>query len=227
MQSGKAGIRHVGQCRRTLRRFIEIIGGDCRLSQLSPLDWHDIKVKLHEPVMRTKTLRGGVHGRQVERRSNDTVGSDVRRIRTFVTWCADVELIPEPRWRKMFAPSTQSTAVVNSQAKPFRGFEAKQLRAIIEAATVHYRPIVLLAMNAGVGNFDVSEMTMQHVESIKSKSVREHWCDVPRLKTGAERRFVLWPETVDALRNYLAIRRRPLSNKDSQRLALPIRHLES
>lgn len=218
LESGEAGIRHVGQCRKTLKRFIEIVGGDCRLSQLSPLDWADVKAKLFSPVKRTQPIRGGVFGRQVKRRSNETVASDVRRIRTFVQWSVDCELIPAPRWSKMFAPATRSSAVVNPQAKPFKGFEPKQLRAIIEAASVHFKPIVLLALNGGVGNFDISEMTMAHVESIKSKSVREHWCDLPRIKTGNERRFVLWPETVEAIRNYLVLRRRPLSNNDTKRL---------
>jgi hypothetical protein len=179
----------------------------------------DAKAKLFEPVKRTQPARGGVYGRQVKRRSNETVASDVRRIRTFVQWCVDAELIPEPNWRKMFAPTTRSSANANAQANQFKGFEPKQLRAIIEAASVHFRPILLLGLNAGIGNFDISEMTMHHVESItSSKKVREHWLDVPRLKTGNERRFVLWPETEAAIRSYLVWRRRPLSHKDTNRL---------
>jgi integrase len=63
------------------------------------------------------------------------------------------------------------------------------------------RAMVLLACNGGLGNTDLSEMTFDHVD------LDSGWVDYPRVKTGVERRFPLWPETLEAVK--LAIAERP------------------
>ena len=44
--------------------------------------------------------------------------------------------------------------------------------------------------------------------------------DLPRGKTGADRRFLLWPETISAIRDYQKVRYRPNSKLDDDVLLL-------
>jgi len=213
LDADEIGLRHSVICKTTMKRFIEIVGEDCRPQNLSPLEWSDIKAKLFEPVKRDKPVRGTVYGRTVKRRSNETVAGDVRRIRAFLSWCFDTELIPvAPRWGKLFSPTTKS-ATGKTKADTFTGFEPERLRTIIESASVQFRPIILLGINAGLGGYDISTMKMDALPKLKSKS--EKWVSLPRMKTGTDRRFPLWPETVEAINKYLVWRKRPLRQRDT------------
>jgi integrase len=46
------------------------------------------------------------------------------------------------------------------------------------------------------------------------------WLDFERTKTGVARRVPLWPETVDALNEAMAVRRSPKDNKDATHIFL-------
>ena len=46
-------MRHTAVCRITIKRFIEIVGADCRPQALSPLEWSEVKAKLFDfPAVR-------------------------------------------------------------------------------------------------------------------------------------------------------------------------------
>jgi integrase len=72
-------------------------------------------------------------------------------------------------------------------------FTAAQIRAQLKAADPTLRAMILLGINCGMGNTDVAQLTYQVVA--KSRAL----IDYARSKTGIERRFFLWPETVTAL----------------------------
>jgi integrase len=84
---------------------------------------------------------------------------------------------------------------------------------LIESATVQFRPILLLALNAGVGGFDISEIKLDN-------RPKGNWFDLPRLKTGTNRRIYLWDETLDAIRRYIVWRGKAQKREDSDKLFL-------
>jgi integrase len=67
------------------------------------------------------------------------------------------------------------------------------------------RAMVLLGINCGFGNADCGRLP------ISTLDLKAGAFDYPRPKTGIQRRVVLWPETVEALRLALAARRAPKS----------------
>jgi integrase len=79
-------------------------------------------------------------------------------------------------------------------------FEAAELRKLIDSAGVPIKAMVLLACNAGLGNSDLAHMPISVV------NLTTGWVDYPRVKTGIGRRFPLWPETIDALRDVIECR---------------------
>jgi integrase len=68
------------------------------------------------------------------------------------------------------------------------------------------RAAVLLAMNAGLGNSDISGLQVQHLEA------EPGWINYGRPKTGVPRRVPLWQETVEAIE--LASAERPASRSN-------------
>jgi integrase len=81
--------------------------------------------------------------------------------------------------------------------------EANQLRALIEAASIPLRAMILLGLNAGFGNHDCSSLP------ISALDLNTGWIAFSRPKTGIPRRCPLWPETIAAIREALVKRPEP------------------
>jgi len=209
VSDGEITQRSLNDTSKSINRLIEIVGGKCKPASLEPLDFARIKQALFEPVERTTAIRGGVKGNSVERRSPVTVGNDVRRLRTFLNWCSDSNLIAPCRWAKEFGVITSKQART-ARAKSGRAFlKPVELRKIIETASVGLKPIILLGINAGMGSTDISNFLMDDLPDLDTKEV---WIDTNRGKTGAPRRFILWPETRAAIKAWLAHRPSPCSD---------------
>src|SRR6185295_11006258 len=89
------------------------------------------------------------------------------------------------------------------QAKHARAeqmFDPPEIKALLEAAGPQMRAMILLGLNAGLGNTDVATLPKSAVNLKKAR------LDFPRPKTGVARRAVLWPETVAALKVVEGIR---------------------
>ncbi len=71
------------------------------------------------------------------------------------------------------------------------------------------RAMVLLGVNAGFGNNDVASVPLSALD------LDAGWVDFPRPKTGIARRCPLWPETVAAIREALAVRPAPKDPADA------------
>ena len=65
------------------------------------------------------------------------------------------------------------------------------------------RAMVLLGINAGLGNTDVAALPLSALD------LKHGWLNFPRPKTSIARRCPLWPETVAAIREAIATRPKP------------------
>ncbi len=199
--TGELTQRSLDEYTKSIKRLISIVGRDCRPEDLSPLDFSDIRQKLYEPVKRPETQ----NGRTVKQRSPITVGSDVRRLRVFFQWAFDNELIAAPRYGKNFSPTSAKVARKQRASEGPKILSPSDIHTILDQASKGMKPIILLAMNAGIGQSDIAYWTL---DELPKKLSGECWIDLPRRKTGAPRRFVLWPETRDAIKAWLEIRPR-------------------
>jgi integrase len=77
--------------------------------------------------------------------------------------------------------------------------------------------MILLGLNAALGNRDCGELEHRHLELDRG------WLTYARNKTGIARRAFLWPETVDAIRLAIAHRPDPAERRHSGRVFLTIR----
>ncbi len=72
------------------------------------------------------------------------------------------------------------------------------------------KAIILLAINGGIGGKDIAGIT---VDKMGAKT--GEWLDLPRLKTGAQRRVWLWPETIEAIEAYRPYRKYAKNSESS------------
>ena len=196
---------------KSIKRLIEIRGKNEKPDDWTPLDYAAIKECLFAPIKRTIAIRGGIKGSQVERRSSITVDGDIRCIKAFLNWCADCELMEPPRFGKEFAQTSRKTLRKMKAEVGRRDIQADDLRTILGQASPHFLPIILLGINAGIGAKDIAHMRLEHQRG-------SEWLSLPRLKTGADRRLWLWPETRSAIDAYLERRMTPYGKEFAERL---------
>ena len=130
------------------------------------------------------------------------LGNEIRKARIVFRFALDQGLIHDPvRYGQSFRMPGKKVLL---QARHDRGpkmFEAKQIRAMLAAATQPLKTMILLGVNCGFGPTDCSRLPLSAVD------LKTGWVDYPRPKTGQRRRVPLWKETAKALQE--AVRTRP------------------
>jgi integrase len=135
------------------------------------------------------------------------LGNEIQRVRVVFKFGYEAGLIDRPvRYGPGFKRPGKKVLRLARAAKGKRLFTAEQVRALLDAAGLQLRVMLLLGVNCGLGNTDCAGLSLRHLD------LDGGWLNYPRPKTGIERRCPLWPETVEALRAVLAQRPVP---KDS------------
>jgi integrase len=134
----------------------------------------------------------------------------VQHVRSVLKHAFDAGLIPAPvRFGPGFARPSKKTFRLHRARQGAKVFSAEELRHVLDAAGVPLRAMILLGVNAGMGNSDVGNLPLIALD------LDGGWLDYPRPKTGIARRCLLWPETVEALREALAKRTTPKAAEDA------------
>ena len=176
----------------TCEHVLNVFGKSRLVSDLTPDDFERLKANL------AKT------------RSPVTVGNEVNRVRVLFNWAFEQGLTEKPvRFGPVFRRPPKRVIRLEKTKKGPRKFEAKDLRRIIRAANLPLRAMILLGINAGLGNTDVSNLELRHLD------LKRKWLDFPRPKTGIGRRCKLWSETVKAVQHAIADRPNPIHKADN------------
>jgi integrase len=93
--------------------------------------------------------------------------------------------------------------------KGLRLFTADEIRRLIHAADQPLKAMVLLGINAGLGNTDCGRLPLSALD------LEAGWLDYPRRKTGIARRCWLWSGTQAAVREALEQRPTPKNAADA------------
>jgi len=128
----------------------------------------------------------------------------VTHTRAVFKWGYQAGLLATPqRFGDDFGKPSTKTMRQARAAKGPRMFQQSDLLAIIAAADVNAGAMVLLGINGGIGNTDLALLPISSID------IDGGWLNLPRAKTGINRRIPLWSETVDAIRDVLAHRPEP------------------
>jgi integrase len=143
------------------------------------------------------------------------LGNTIQRIRSVFKYAFDAGLVEKPiRYGPGFNRPSKKTLRINRAKNGLRMFEAAEIRALLDAAGQSVRAMILLGINAGLGNTDCSQLPLDALDLDRG------WVNYPRPKTGVHRRCALWPETVSALREVLASRPKAKDADDARLLFL-------
>lgn len=145
-----------------------------------------------------------------ETRGPTSLANDITRIRSIFKYAYDSGLMDRPvRFGPNFKkPSRRVLRKVKHDKGPLM-FEAHELRAMVDAATIQLRAMILLGVNCGFGNTDCGTLPFEALDLDRG------WLDYPRTKNENPRRCPLWPETVEAIRHAIDARPQPKCESDS------------
>jgi integrase len=138
-----------------------------------------------------------------------SLGNEIQRVRTIFKYAYDSELVPSPvRFGPDFKrPSAKSIRLERAEAGE-RMLDAATICKLIDAANVQYKAMLYLGVNCGFGPEDVARLPLSSLD------LDGGWVNFARRKTGVPRRCPLWPETVLAIRAWLA--KRPTPNHEAR-----------
>ncbi len=192
VEVGKLNPRTWQDYHQLCKRLVEHFGRSRAVATLEPADFSSLLRKLAE------TLKSPA-SQQVA----------IRRVRCVFNYAADYDLVPHAiKLPKDFAVGGRELQKARAQAKRTHGprlFSPADIHAILEAANVHTRAMILIALNCGYGNTDIALLRDSDLD------LDGGWATLPRSKTGAERACPLWAETIAAIRVSRARRPEPIS----------------
>ena len=193
VDSGELKPRTFGEYHATCKTVVDAFGRDRPVDDIQPDDL------------------GGLRAKLAKRFGPVTLGNQIQRIRSLFKWAFDEGKIDRPiRYGQQFdKPSKRVVRKAKADAGP-RMFEAEELRRILDDLDSHLqlRTMTLLAINCGFGASDLASLPQSAID------LDGGWARFPRPKTGIDRQAKLWPETVEAVRAVLAVRREPLDAAD-------------
>jgi integrase len=201
-------------------RFLAAKQGRVDAGELSPLSWKDYKDACDEIVAAFGKRRlltdlgpddfADLRKRLAAKCAPVRLGNSIQRIRSVFKYGYDVELLDRAiRFGPDFARPSRKVLRIERPRKDAKLFTADEVRRMIEAAGPQLRAMLLLAINAGMGNTDCATLP------ITALDLHRGFLDYPRPKTGIPRRAALWPETVAALKEALAERPTPKDEADA------------
>jgi len=121
--------------------------------------------------------------------------NEITRVRGVFRFGYENNLIEKPmRYGTEFARPSKKVLRLHRAEKGAKLFTASEIKTLADAAGVQMQAMILLAINAGLGNGDVSALNHSHLD------LSAGTLDFPRPKTGVARRAILWPATVTALK---------------------------
>jgi len=192
LESGELAERTFADYFKGCQLLVDFFGRDRRVDDLRPDDFARFRKEL------------------AARYSLTTLGNVVNRTKICFRYAYDQRLIREPaHFGQGFArPAARAMRKIRNEAGP-KLFSREQILRIVDASDVVMRAQVLLGVNAGLGNSDLSNLPFSALD------LETDWADYPRPKTEIPRRIPLWGETVSALREAIAMRPKPMDEADA------------
>jgi integrase len=182
--------------------------------ELSPRTWDEYKAMADELVAHAGKTRlvsdldpedfAGLRNRLTKKWGPHRVRKAIQYVRSIFKHAVDAGLIDRPvRFGPGFKRPSMKTLRLHRAAQGAKLFTAEEVRQLIDAAGTPLKTMILLGINAGFGNADCGNLPLAAID------LNTGWIDYPRPKTGIPRRCPLWPETVRAIQEALAVRPEP------------------
>ncbi|MHC4352307.1 MAG: tyrosine-type recombinase/integrase [Planctomycetota bacterium] len=138
-----------------------------------------------------------------------TANHCIEHVRMLLLWGVKIHGIGHPPIGSIRRFSTRRNVKQgHGRRQNRRPLSWSELEKLLSAANVTDAALVMLGLNCGFGNSDIGTLKIRDVNF--EKGTVSH----PRPKTGIARDFILWPETVRILKEYLSKYRGKPKNDD-------------
>jgi integrase len=204
LERGELSARSFGDQHTACARVVDVFGPDRLLADIGPDRFAELEAGF--PTTWGPKRRG----------------REITQIRALFHFAEATELITRVRFGTFRQPGKDVLQRHRAKQRATHGlrlFTPEQLRAILAKASTSMKAMVLLGVNAGLGNTDLAALPA------KALDLEGGWLNYPRPKTGVDRRVPLWPETVTALREVIAQRPAPHAEADAGLVFLSARGL--
>jgi integrase len=125
-----------------------------------------------------------------------TICNQIVVIRTIMKWLYDNEVIDKPiRYGDNFSKPSAKRRKLERASKPKKEFSSAEIWKLHKYASTEVKAWILLGVNCGYGNSDLSRLRVS--------DVRGEWLETVRGKTGEPRKAWLWKETRAAIAEVL------------------------
>ncbi|MCE9531295.1 MAG: site-specific integrase [Planctomycetes bacterium] len=173
---------------RVCASMIAYFGASRSVIDLRPEDFAAYRAKL------SKTLGAG------------SIGGPVVRARMVFKWGYENGILDKQvRFGTGFSrPSAKAVRRARRESGS-KMIEADEIRKVLSVARQPLKAMVLLGINCGFGQTDVATVPLEAID------LQGGWVNFERPKTETQRRCPLWPETVEALREAIRLRKKPAS----------------
>jgi len=200
VESGELSPRTLAEYRLTAARLIAFFRKDRLVGDLAADDFESLRADIAKGC-------GPVR-----------LGNEITRCKSVFKYAADNKLIDQPvNFGSEFCKPGKSVMRRHRAASDKKLFAATEIHALLEEARLEMKAAILLGINAGAGNTDVSNLELRHLD------LKSRWLKYPRGKTGIRRRVPLWEETVEALQAAIVARPTPKDKADKYVVLLTVR----
>ena len=137
-----------------------------------------------------------------------SVGNEITRIKTALKWLTKSKVCKQHEFGPDFRKPTALVARRHKRAAGVKLFEPGQILSLLDESGLRMRCMILLGINCAYHNSDCETLLLTQLKAALKTGIIEH----ARSKTEIERACPLWPETLEAAKNW--IERRPDSKSD-------------
>src|SRR5579864_8126691 len=190
--SGEMSPRTFADYHRTGGVLVKFFGRLRPLQDLTPEDFIALRARIAEG--------NGPHG----------LANTIQRVRTIMLFSSDALGVPVNFGRKTFRKPAKKVFRAARAERGQRMFEPEELRRMLDSAKQPLRAMILLGLNGAFGQSDLAGLPLSALD------LHAGWCNYPRPKTGIHRRVPLWPETCDAIHQWLPERPEPKDQADAK-----------
>lgn len=139
------------------------------------------------------------------------LGNEITRVKSVFKYAADNKLIEHAvTFGTEFRKPSKAVMRKHKAKSDKKLFAVQEIQSLLNRASPLMKAAILLGINCGAGNSDVSNLEFKHLD------LDAGWLNYPRGKTGIARRVPLWDETIAALRAAIEARPKPKKKEDEE-----------
>lgn len=195
VECGELSQRSLDDYTATTDKIVEAFGKARLVEELDPEDFRKLRARL------------------AKGRSPGTLKNEINRVRCTFKYAFTNQLIDRPvRYGSNFDRPSQKVLRNDKAGRPAKELAAEEIRLLLDEASPQIRAMILLGVNVGYGNSDVSRLNRS--------DIRGNVIDLVRVKTGAPRRCLLWDETLEAIEDVTDLREEPADVADADAVFL-------